>query len=143
MEKRGIANNKVHCLVLPFQAVGHMNPMLQFSKQLQLHGVRVTLVTTHFYSKSMQELPPSMALETISDGYDNGRVGEAAKSFKVYNDRFWQVGSETFAKLIEKLGKTEYPVDCVIYDPFMPWALDVAKRFGVVGAAFLTQNLVV
>nr|AFK35372.1 unknown [Lotus japonicus] len=56
---------------------------------------------------------------------------------------FWQVGPQSFAELIEKLGRTGYPVDCVIYDPLMPWALDVAKRFGIVGVAFFTQNLVV
>lgn len=30
--------------------------------------------------------------------------------------------------------------DCVIYDPFIPWALDVAKKFGLFGAAFFTQS---
>ncbi|XP_057435852.1 UDP-glycosyltransferase 74G1-like [Lotus japonicus] len=143
MDKKTIANNNVHCLVLPYPAVGHLNPMLEFSKHLQHEGMRVTLVTTHFFSKSMKQLPPSIALEKISDGFDNGGFEEAGKNSEVYFDRFWQVGQQGFAELIEKLDRTGYPVDCVIYDPFMPWALDVAKRFGIVGAAFLTQNLVV
>ncbi|KAK4381969.1 UDP-glycosyltransferase 74F2 [Sesamum angolense] len=35
------------------------------------------------------------------------------------------------------------PADCVVYDPFMPWALDVAKGFGLLGAAFFTQSCAV
>ncbi|XP_057435858.1 UDP-glycosyltransferase 74G1-like [Lotus japonicus] len=142
MEKKSIPNNKVHCLVLPYPAaVGHINPMLQFSKLLQHEGVRVTLVTTHFHCKSKQELPPYISLEAISDGFDSGGFEEAGKSFKAYLDRFWQEGPRTLAELIEKLGRTEYPVDCVIYDALLPWALDVAKRFGIMGVAFFTQNL--
>nr|AGU14135.1 UDP-glycosyltransferase [Cicer arietinum] len=114
--------------------------MLQFSKLLKYQGVKVTLVTTFFFAKNLQKLPPSITLETISDGFDNGGIGEA-KNFKFYLDHFWQVGPQNLEKLIEKLGTTNCPIDCVIYDSFYPWALDVAKRFGIVGVAFLTQNI--
>ncbi|XP_057435857.1 UDP-glycosyltransferase 74G1-like [Lotus japonicus] len=137
-------SKKIHCLVLPYPAaVGHLNPMLQFSKLLQHEGVRITLVTSHFYRNSIQELPPSISLEAISDGFDSGGFEEAGKSFKVYKDRFWQEGPRTLTELIEKLCRTGYPVDCVIYDALLPWALDVAKRFGIVGVAFITQNIAV
>ncbi|XP_057435853.1 mogroside IE synthase-like [Lotus japonicus] len=142
MEKESTTKKQVHCLILAFPIQGHINPMLQFSKLLQHGGARVTLVTTLFYCKKLQNLPPSIPLETISDGFDNGRAGEPL-GFQVYLDHFHQVGSQSFAELIEKLGRTGYPVDCVIYDAFLPWALDVAKKFGVVGVAFLTQNLAV
>ena len=141
MENKSIASG-VHCLVLSYPAQGHINPMLQFSKRLQHEGVRVTLATTLFYCKNLKKLPASTALETISDGFDNGGLGEA-ESFGAYVDRFWQVGPKTLAELLEKLGRLGHPVDCLIYNSFMPWALDVAKRFGIVGAVFFTQNLAV
>jgi pathogen-inducible salicylic acid glucosyltransferase len=132
--------NKPHCLVLSFPAQGHINPMLQFSKLLQQEGIKVTFVTTLFFVNIVQKLPPSIALETISDGFDNGGVREA-KGFKSYIDHFWQVGPKNLENLIEKLNRTNYPIDCVIYDAFYPWVLDVAKRVGIFGVSFLTQNM--
>ncbi|XP_019421311.1 PREDICTED: UDP-glycosyltransferase 74E1-like [Lupinus angustifolius] len=141
MERKSIAK-KVHCLVLAFPGQGHINPMLQFSKLLQHEGVKITLATTTFYSKNMQKLPASITFETISDGFDNGRVG-VAKSLKEYMDTFWQVGQQTLEELIEKLGRKGNHVDCLIYDSFFPWGIDIAKKCGIVGAVFLTQTLAV
>ncbi|WJX82748.1 hypothetical protein P8452_65469 [Trifolium repens] len=135
-----IRGKKVHCLVLVYPAQGHVNPMLQFSKLLQHEGVKVTLVTTLHYRKTLQSVPPSIAIETISDGFDNGGVEEAG-DYKTYLGRFWQVGPKTLAELIEKLGILGDKVDCVIYDSFFTWALDVAKRFGIIGVSYLTQNI--
>ncbi|KAK2351760.1 UDP-glycosyltransferase 74G1 [Trifolium repens] len=132
--------NKPHCLVLSFPAQGHINPMLQFSKLLQQEGIKVTFVTTLFFGNILQKLPPSITLETISDGFDNGGIREA-KGFKSYIDHFWQVGPKNLENLIKKLNRTNHPIDCVIYDAFYPWVLDVAKRVGIFGVSFLTQNM--
>ncbi|ESW23247.1 hypothetical protein PHAVU_004G031000 [Phaseolus vulgaris] len=143
MEKKSTATRTAHCLVLAFPAHGHINPLLQFSKLLVHQGVRVTFVTTIFHAKIMQKVPPSIALETISDGFDE--VGLAgAVSLKAYAEKFCEVGPLTFGELLEKLGRSkDEHVDCVVYDSFFSWALDVAKRFGIVGAAYLTQNMTV
>ncbi|KAK7278087.1 hypothetical protein RJT34_23112 [Clitoria ternatea] len=140
MEKESIAS-KAHCLVLAYPGEGHVNPMIQFSKLLQHQGVRITLVTTRFYCKNLQKVPTSIALETISDGFDSGRP--EGLSSADYLERFWQVGPKTLAELIEKLGSLGNQVDCVIYDAFFPWPVDVAKRYGIVVAAYLTQNMTV
>jgi len=58
-------------------------------------------------------------------------------------ERFRLVGSQTLAELLEKLSNSGCPVDCVVYDVFLPWALDVAKKFGLVGAALFTQSCAV
>ncbi|ESW23248.1 hypothetical protein PHAVU_004G031100 [Phaseolus vulgaris] len=142
MEKTNMGK-RAHCLVLTYPAQGHINPLLQFSKLLERQGVRITLVTTRFFCNNLQTVPPSIALETISDGFDKGGPREAG-DYKLYLKRFWEVGPLTFAELLEKLGRSkDEHVDCVVYDSFFSWALDVAKRFGVVGAAYLTQNMTV
>ncbi|KAK7381286.1 hypothetical protein VNO78_33860 [Psophocarpus tetragonolobus] len=141
MEKKNMSR-RAHCLVLTYPLQGHINPMLQFSKVLEHQGVRITLVTTRFFYNNLQSVPPSIAIETISDGFDKGGSTEAA-GLRAYFDRFSQVGPQTFAELLEKLGKSKDHVDCVIYNACFPWALDVAKRFGIVGAAYLTQNMTV
>lgn len=46
-------------------------------------------------------------------------------------------------ELLERMSSSEYPVDCIVYDAFMAWSLDVAKKFGIFGAVFFTQSCAV
>jgi pathogen-inducible salicylic acid glucosyltransferase len=139
MEKNGY---RAHCLVLTYPAQGHINPMMEFCKRLQHKGVKVTFVITNFISKTMHKEASSIALETISDGYDEGGSAQA-ESIYAYEESFRRVGSQTLTQLIEKLSSSSSPIDCVVYDPFLPWALDIAKSFGLLGAVFLTQSCAV
>ncbi|KAL6211041.1 hypothetical protein ACLB2K_016269 [Fragaria x ananassa] len=141
MEKEDRAY-KAHCLVVPFPTQGHVNPMLQFSKRLQRKGLKVTLATTRSFRKLSSPPSTSIALETISDGYDEGGM-VVAESIGDYLDRFREIGSRTLTELIEKLSELGHKVDCIVYDAFMPWPLEVAKRFGIVGATFFTQSCAV
>ncbi|KAI4354084.1 hypothetical protein L6164_002984 [Bauhinia variegata] len=142
MESESTERRRAHCLVLSYPAQGHVNPLLQFSKRLDHEGVEVTLVTSRFFCKTLHKLPSSIAVENISDGFDNGGIMEA-ESLEVYFKRFREIGTETLGQLIEKLDRSGNTVDCIIYDALLPWVLEVAKRLGLVGASFLTQPLVV
>lgn len=138
MEKK---EYKAHVLAVPYPSQGHINPMLQFSKRLSSKGLKATFATTVFISRTMN--PESFGsddvdIDTISDGCDDGGFSEA-KSIHDYIKRLEAAGSKTLAELIIKNKNSSHPFDCVIYDAFLPWALDVAKRFGLVGAAFFTQ----
>lgn len=138
MEER--INYVAHCLVLPYPAQGHINPMLEFSKRLIQRGVKVTLVTVVSNWKVVSRKNfTSIEVESISDGYDEGGRA-AAESLEVYLETFRRVGAQTLAELLQKLAGSSHPPDCVIYDGFMPWALDVAKNFGLLAAAFYTQS---
>ncbi|XP_060179507.1 UDP-glycosyltransferase 74G1-like [Lycium barbarum] len=137
-----MTTHRAHCLILPYPSQGHINPMLQFSKRLQSKGVKITIATTKSFLKTMQELTTSVSIEAISDGYDDGGRDQAG-SFVAYITRFKEVGSDTLAQLIKKLANSGCPVNCIVYDPFLPWAVEVAKDFGLVSAAFFTQNCAV
>lgn len=113
--------------------------MLQFSKRLASKGLKATLATTVFIFNSMKpDTSPLVGLDTISDGHDSGGFAEA-ESIHTYLARLEAAGSKTLSDLIVKYRSTDHPVDCIIYDSFLPWALDVAKEFGLVGAPFFTQ----
>ncbi|KAH9743884.1 Flavonol 7-O-beta-glucosyltransferase UGT74F1 [Citrus sinensis] len=118
--------------------------MLQFSKRLQHKGIKVTFVTTHFLYKSLHRnsSPIPIALEAISNGYDEGGIAQA-ESIDAYLGRFWQLGPQTLTELVEKMNASSVPVDCIVYDSILPWTLDVAKKFGLLGATFLTQSCAV
>ncbi|KAI8016373.1 UDP-glycosyltransferase 74F2 [Camellia lanceoleosa] len=136
---------KPHCLVLPHPIQGHINPMLQFSKRLEHKGVKVTLAITQFiFNETMTGTSSSsISVETISDGYDEGGPEAASGGFEEYLLRFQEVGSKTLAGLVVKFGNMGCPVDCIVYDAFLPWGLDVAREFGLVGAVFFTQSCAV
>ncbi|KAL5562256.1 hypothetical protein UlMin_032003 [Ulmus minor] len=133
---------KAHVLILPYPAQGHINPMIQFSKRLLSKQIKPTLVTTIFAHNSMQanaiSITSKINIDTISDGYDAGGRA-AAKSIEEYVKSFKESGSRTLGDLITRLGN----IDAIVYDPFLPWALDVAKRFGLVGVIFFTQSCAV
>ncbi|KAF7845130.1 UDP-glycosyltransferase 74G1-like [Senna tora] len=140
---------KAHCLLVAYPSQGHLNPMLQFCKRLQHHGVKATLVTTRSLLKTISSNQPTsnnnstpIPLESISDGFDEG-VTQTLDNLKPYLEQFWKVGPQSLSHLLQKLSKIGCGVDCVVYDSFLPWALDVAKKFGVFGAAFLTQSCAV
>lgn len=139
MEKAEDERN-LHCLVLSFPLQGHVNPMLQFSKRLKHKGIsRITLAVTKFFLKSLKNFPTdSFPVEAISDGFDDGGAGKIKPA--EYYDICWRIGSETLAQLIERLRSSGSGVDCLIYDPFYPWAFDVAKKLGIKAAMFLTQS---
>lgn len=142
MEKTGY---KAHALILPYPAQGHINPMLQFAKRLVSKQIKCTLAITVHISNSMHsDADPnsSIAIETISDGYDDGRLKQA-ESDEAYIRSLNLVGSHTLEKLIRKLDDIGQPVTVLIYDGFLPWGLDVAKRFGLLGVAFFTQSCAV
>ncbi|KAL2472318.1 UDP-glycosyltransferase 74F2 [Abeliophyllum distichum] len=142
MEKRN-KEYKPHCLILPYPLQGHINPMLQFSKRLAHKGIRTTMVTTKYLFKTIQKSLGSIPVETISDVYDNGGLAEAG-SVVAYLEKILKVGPKTLTELIEKhKNSSDSAVDCIIYDPFIPWGLDVAKKFGLVGAMFFTQSCAV
>ncbi|KAG8488415.1 hypothetical protein CXB51_016442 [Gossypium anomalum] len=112
--------------------------MAHFAKRLVSKGIKITLVTIVFISKSFFPNPfstTSIDLETISNGFDEGGSNQAL-SAKVYLQMFCSVGLG--AKLVDT---GDRPV--LIYDGFLRWALDVAKQFGIPSAVFFTQSCAV
>ncbi|XP_019176939.1 PREDICTED: UDP-glycosyltransferase 74G1-like isoform X2 [Ipomoea nil] len=143
IEMENHENKVVHCLILPYPAQGHINPMLQFSKRLEAKGVKITIAVTKFLLATLQDLSSThLSIETISDGFDEG-VPSHTRSSQAYIDKFRQVGSETLAQVLRRLRVGRFPVSCVVYDAFLPWVLDVAVEEGVSGGCFFTQSCAV
>ncbi|KAI7745553.1 hypothetical protein M8C21_025823 [Ambrosia artemisiifolia] len=57
----------------------------------------------------------------------------------VYFPKLREVGPKSLSDLVLRL---DCPI-AIIYDGFLPWALDVTKRFGLIGAALFTQTCAV
>ncbi|CAN0916671.1 UDP-glycosyltransferase 74F2 [Linum grandiflorum] len=134
-----------HVILLPYPGQGHINPMTEFARRLVSRGnIRATLVTTVFISDSLKlgaMIDDSVHHDVISDGFDDsGRYGKG-RTLPEYLARAREVGSRSLSELIERYKTASFgqPVDCVVYEPFLPWALDVAKDHGLYAAPFFTQ----
>ena len=64
-------------IVVTYPAQGHINPLLQFAKNLAFKGLKATTATTHYTLKSINIT--TVGVERISDGYDSGRIQLAPK----------------------------------------------------------------
>ncbi|KAJ6813944.1 crocetin glucosyltransferase 2-like [Iris pallida] len=133
---------KPHILLVPYPAQGHITPLLQFGKRLASHNVEVTLATTRFLNNLTKPEPGPVSFESISDGFDSGGFS-AAPSVGFYLDRLEAVGSQTLSDLIVSLQSGARPVHVLVYDPFVPWAAEVARWFGLRCTAFFTQSCAV
>lgn len=130
---------KIHVFVVVYPVQGHINPMLQFSKRLASKNVRVTFITTSSYNNLSQNQLPTIFFDYISDGFSGANPSGIAE----FVERFKAESSRSLPELIEKQNKTEDPVHAIVYDSFMPWVLDISKKFGLYGASFFTHSCVV
>ncbi|CAM8953664.1 unnamed protein product [Rhodiola kirilowii] len=133
--------SKPHILTLPYPSQGHINPLLHLSKRLASKGAKTTLATTVFIAKSFTVCPATTSqvqFDTISDGFDDGGFSHA-ESIESYISHLQAAGSKSLAELIQRHKRSGHPIDCIVYDAFLPWAIDVAKAFGLRCAAFFTQ----
>lgn len=140
MEKKMEVEYRGHVLVIPYPSQGHINPLLQFCKRLSSKGLKTTLAITLYISKTFKPSlsTSSVQLETISDGFDDGGFA-GAESVAEYLTKLEAAGSKSVSELMGKHKESACPIDCIVYDSFLPWASDVAKGFGAASAAFFTQ----
>ncbi|KAJ3674699.1 hypothetical protein LUZ60_005315 [Juncus effusus] len=131
-----------HVLVLPYPSQGHINPMIQFSKLLATKGPKITLVTTLNITNSIKPQAGPISIASISDGYDEGGLS-SAPNLEAYLESLGIVGSKTLEKLIEEFNQSNNPFTCIVYDTYVPWAVDVARKLGLPCVAFSTQSCAV
>ncbi|XP_057787360.1 UDP-glycosyltransferase 74F2-like [Salvia miltiorrhiza] len=129
---------KPHILAIPYPSQGHVNPMHQFCKRLVFKGAKATFAVTKFILKSFNPKSDSVVIDSISDGFDEGGFGQA-DNVSDYLTRMERAGSKTLEDLIQSYQSSNHPIDCIVYDAFLPWALEVAQKYGIKGAAFFTQ----
>lgn len=132
-----------HVLILPFPTQGHINPMLQFAKDLTSKDLKVTLVTTSYITNSIKsQTSTKVSIASISDGYDEGGP-TSAPNFQTLYQSLEVVGSRTLAELIEKRNQSTEPFTCLVFDTLMEWGDKVAQSFGLHTVAFSTQSCAV
>ncbi|CAA7050524.1 unnamed protein product [Microthlaspi erraticum] len=129
-----------HVLAVTFPSQGHITPLRQFCKRLHHKGFKTTHTLTTYIFNTIHIDPSSpVSLARISDGYDQSGFSPGG-SLLEYLQNFKTFGSKTVADVIRKHQTSDDPITCIVYDSFLPWALDLAREFGLPAAPFFTHS---
>ncbi|CAL5096146.1 unnamed protein product [Urochloa decumbens] len=133
-----------HVLLVSFPLQGHVNPLLRLASRLASQGLLVTFTT--FRHAGLRALPDDdddgagrrIRFEYLrdvspSDDDDARHYQDPSEMLRHVAD----VGPAALAALIRRQAGAGRPVSCVVNNPFVPWALDVAAGTGVPCGAML------
>ncbi|XP_058735360.1 UDP-glycosyltransferase 84B2-like [Vicia villosa] len=126
-------NTNINILMVSMALQGHVNPMLNFAKRLVTKGVHVTIATTEegrarMLKNTDQNLSNSgISLEFFSDGLS---VDFDRSDTKTVTNTIREKGPKNLSNLIDSLSKNQ-TFSCVIINPFVPWAVDVAAEYQI------------
>ncbi|KAG6513648.1 hypothetical protein ZIOFF_023981 [Zingiber officinale] len=153
----GNAHGIPHVLMVSFAGQGHLNPLLRLAKRIAAKGLLVTLCSTHDIRHRMVNSDSGAAasdlgapkpvgrgfirFEFFSDGLPVDDVRR--KDLDVLMPAVRVTGQRAVADIIRRHAEAGRPVSCVINNPFVPWALDVAAEMGIPGGVLWVQSAAV
>ncbi|XP_006283463.2 UDP-glycosyltransferase 73B1 [Capsella rubella] len=144
-------SNKLHFLLFPFMAHGHMIPTLDMAKLFATKGAKSTILTTPLNSKLFFEKPiksfnqENPGLEDITTQILDFPCTELGLPEGCENTDFifsspdldkgdlgqkFLLAMKYFQEPLEHVLETMKP-DCLVGNMFFPWATKVAEKFGV------------
>lgn len=139
----------VHVLLVSFPGHGHVNPLLRLGKLLASKGFFLTLITPESFGKQMRKASnltyePSpvgdgfIRFEFFEDGWDED--DPRRQDIEQYMGQLELIGKQVIPKIIKKSAEEDRPVSCLINNPFIPWASDVAESLGIPSAMLWVQS---
>ncbi|CAM0946408.1 unnamed protein product [Alopecurus aequalis] len=139
-----------HLLLICFPGQGHVNPMLRLAKRFASKGLLVTFSST---SDVGAKITASTGVEAGGDGVPLGLgrirfefLDDHADGIKDLDDllrHLQTTGPTAFAELIRRQDEAGRPVACIVGNPFLPWAIDVAHDAGIPSAVLWVQSCAV
>ena len=135
---------ETHVLMVSLASQGHINPLLRLGRRLISKGLHVTLalteVTRHRMLKSAttSDCISGIQLEFFSDGFSLDYDRKAHLDH--YMETIGKVGPINLSKLIQDRSQSGLGrFSCLISNPFVPWAADVAAEHGIPSAMLWIQ----
>ncbi|CAO2817439.1 unnamed protein product [Amaranthus hypochondriacus] len=130
---------KMEVIVMPYHGQGHLNTMLQFAKRLAWKSngtIHITLATTLSTSQKMIKSISGTKIEqflTTQIIYDD--TNDTQLNFMSRMKKFETEAGHELTRILS----TNPTPSLLVYDANLPWALDIAKQYGILAAAFFTQ----
>ncbi|RZC83714.1 hypothetical protein C5167_046508 [Papaver somniferum] len=140
---------KIHALVLPFPAQGHVIPLMKLSNYLLENGFKITFVNTESNHETVVASLPKQSnskengirLVSIPDGRD---PGADERDFAHLFDSISASMPNYLEVLIREINEStddDDKITCVIADENMGWAVKVAKKMKIPVASFWTASV--
>ncbi|KAI3885837.1 hypothetical protein MKX03_017957 [Papaver bracteatum] len=138
--------SNLHVLLVSYPSQGHINPLLRLAKCLASRGLTITFSTIKSAGQMMGNTTSTniglgeLRFEFFSDGWDSN---EPLGSLDEWMHQLETAGRESFTELVHRQSLTGRPVSCIINNPFVPWASDVAAELGIPFAVLWVQSCAV
>lgn len=139
--------SRLHVLIIPFPAQGHVIPLLELSLCLVQHGFKITFVNTeHTHNRVINALHgmsigDGIRLVSIPDGME---PGEDRNDIGKLCAHMPKVMPGKLEELIEEINRVEEEkLACVIVDGSVGFALEVAEKMKVKKAAFWPASVAI
>lgn len=133
------ASERFHVVAMPYPGRGHINPMMNMCKLLALsdHRLTITFVVTEEWLGLMCSAPeqPQIRFRSIPNVVPSERVRGA--NFAGFVKAVFTKMEEPFERLLERL---ERKPSCIIADTYLPWAVEVGKRWNIAVASLWTMS---
>ncbi|KAI3512155.1 hypothetical protein L1887_19384 [Cichorium endivia] len=138
-----MASIRLHFILFPLMAQGHMIPMVDIARMLAQRGVHVTIITTplnanRFKSVTDRAIKANLKIQVLELKLPLAEVGlpEGCESFDLIPSTAHVV------KFFDAIGMLEEPTEsilrrltpapsCVISDSGFPWTTGLAKRLNI------------
>ncbi|RLM56038.1 cinnamate beta-D-glucosyltransferase-like [Panicum miliaceum] len=140
-----------HVLLICYPGQGHINPMIRLAKRIASKGLLVTCSSSSIVRDKLA------AASGVSAGGDGVLVGRGRIRFDFLDDHFdgTELDLHNFLRHLETAGRLALagllgrqaeagrPVACIVGNPFLPWATDVAAEAGIPSAVLWVQSCAV
>ncbi|KAJ0087987.1 hypothetical protein Patl1_32264 [Pistacia atlantica] len=145
-------HHHLHFVLIPFMCPGHLIPMVDLARLLAQHGVIVTLITTplnairfairfeKIINRDIQSGLPIRLLKlrfpcaeaALPEGCENVDSLPSRNLSKNFSD-----AARMLQQPIEKfLEETSPGPSCIVSDRYLPWTINVSRKFGIPRLAF-------
>ncbi|KAF9686378.1 hypothetical protein SADUNF_Sadunf03G0152400 [Salix dunnii] len=126
---------KLHVVMLPWIAFGHMIPFFQLSIDLAKAGIKVSFVSTPGNIKRLPEIPPSLAdlvefVEFPLPSLDNDVLpedGEATVDIPAEKIEYLKIAYDLLKHPLKQFIADQLP-DWIIIDVIPYWMVDIARE---------------
>ncbi|CAN8268280.1 unnamed protein product [Cochlearia groenlandica] len=143
MEKRG---QKRRIVLVPTPGQGHLIPLMQLGKALQVNGFSITVIhgqsnqISSSYSQNFQDFDFITMPETLPE--PQGKKLGPVESVMKLNQTVVTIFKDCIARLLllKEVKEQSNDIACIIYDALMYFCEGVAKEFKIPCAIFCTTS---